>query len=72
MSHTIRNGLTFLVVSFLLTSCVLFEPDRGRGGTCRMLKSDIIFNGATSNDRQYTIQNSEAALQEHMYEKDCT
>jgi len=72
MNPIARHGLVLTVVSFLLSSCIFIEPDKGNMGTCRTLKSDIIFNGATSNDRQSTIENNEAALQQHMYEENCT
>jgi hypothetical protein len=36
-----------------------------------MLKSNIIFNGATSNTREANIQASEAPLQQNTYDKAC-
>lgn len=71
MHLLLRNALVLLVVSFLIISCSVIGPAKGEIGTCRTLQSDIIFSGATSNDRQFTIENVELGLQQRMYDKDC-
>lgn len=38
---------------------------------CNELKSEMIFNGATSNTRNAEIQRSEAPLEKRTYDIDC-
>ncbi len=40
--------------------------------TCRVLKSDIVFNGATSNVRQAEMDAAEAQLQQANYDVHCS
>lgn len=61
--------ITFILA---ITSCMLIAPSEGKSGKCRTLKSDIIFNGSTSNDRQANLDNAQATLQQHNYEMQCT
>jgi hypothetical protein len=59
-------------LSILLTGCATLNPDHKSSGICNTLNSDIIFNGATANDRNAELQGAERALQQHMYSKHCT
>lgn len=43
------------------------EPTTKRA-VCNKLRSDIVFNGSTSDKRESEIQSAEAPLQQHMYD----
>ena len=63
--------LGLLFISPLLSSCSsMDDPITIKRATCRTLKSQIIFNGATSNDRQSEIEQAQAPLQQRNYQVD--
>lgn len=69
------SRLLILFSSLLvLSACTTFNhnpPDKQ--ALCNKLKSDIVFNGATSITRQSDIQRSEKQLQQRMYDaNDCS
>lgn len=71
MSSLLRQGGVVALFTILLSGCTFFMPDPSNEGTCRTLRSKIIFNGATTIDRQATIETTERDLQQHMYDKEC-
>lgn len=63
--------LVLLVLVQTLTACSL-TPDAAKRAYCNMLKSNLVFNGSTSDTRRANIQNSETPLTQHNYDQaDC-
>lgn len=63
--------ILFVLMSFYLTACTPLYSDDSHDAACRLLKAKIIFNGATINDQQATIENSALPLQERTYDQYC-
>lgn len=58
----------FCCVILTLSACSYWNNSDTHRVICNKLKSDIVFNGATSITRQADIQRSEKPLQEHTYD----
>jgi hypothetical protein len=76
MTRILTPSLLFCLVAVLaalsLNACSSMTPAATRRSYCKMLKSDIVFNSATSVTRQANIDASNAPLQEKSYEDaDC-
>ena len=68
-----RHLLMLLYILFsvaLLSACATTKPT-AKKGLCNTLKSDIVFSGATTNNRQAEIENSEEPLAQKNYDKNC-
>jgi hypothetical protein len=71
MDKTSVAFLLALFASFSLSSCVTFTPPNHKhAGTCNTLRSDLIFNGSTSNVREAEIENSQQPLEQRNYDRD--
>ena len=67
MRHYFPHGL-FLLLALGLCACV---PDNEPHEVCRTLKSQLVFNGATSNVRESEIQTAQKPLQQVSFDKHC-
>jgi hypothetical protein len=69
-----RTTLAFfctLLAALTLSSCASMTPPGQRhAGACNTLRSDLVFNGSTSNVREAEIQSSQQPLEQHTYDKD--
>lgn len=63
--------LSLALLSIQLCSCASTHSADIKRSVCRMLKSDIVFNGATGDTRRAEIENSEKDLQQHTYRCVC-
>jgi len=68
MKHTV---LLLLLLPSLLCSCSSARFNDQRVGACNELKSEIVFDGSTSNTREAEIENAEKPLAESTYDKRC-
>jgi hypothetical protein len=67
----IRSGLLLsLFLIFFLSACST-TPSAEKRAYCNMLKSDLVFNGQTSNVRDANIENSNTPLDQRNYDADC-
>lgn len=65
-------SLSVFSLALILCSCAT-DMDVKRTAVCNKLRSDLVFNGTTSNTRQANIQNSETPLAQKTYDKnDCS
>lgn len=63
--------LSLSIFSLLLTACASMNPTTERNAICNELKSNIVFSGSTSIDREAEIQNAQRPLQQKTYDKNC-
>lgn len=68
MEKTILFFLSFLLFG-TLCACSTVTPTEDRVAICRELRSKMIFNGNTSNNRKSEIQNSEEAILLRQYNR---
>lgn len=59
-----------LVLSFLALCACSWNAEVNKRATCKQLKANIAFNGATSITRNAEIQQSAEPLQQHTYDAD--
>jgi hypothetical protein len=71
MMHYLTASMCTLGLTILLCACTHSNYD-GVHATCPVLKSDIIFSGATSNVRNAQIQTTEKPLQQANYNNHCS
>ena len=64
-----------LIISALITlalcACAPFKPMDQRAAVCNELNSQMIFGGSTNNTRKAEIENAQAPLIQHQYDKKC-
>lgn len=65
-----RRILLLLPLLCLLNACVPADIYDNASTECRQMRSNIIFNGKTSNIRQAEIQNAEVPLNQSNYHWD--
>ncbi len=69
----IRYLLLLLVPLFFfltLSSCANMNARTTKRVVCNKLKSDLVFNGATSDTRQAEIENADLPLVQRTYDRD--
>lgn len=71
MSQRHARTCLYFVLCILLMGCSSVSGTQERHAACRQLKSDIVFNGATSNERRADIQRAEKPLEEKTYDANC-
>jgi len=61
-----------LVLILTLTNCASTTPAATKRAYCNMLKSNLVFNGATGITREANIENSNTPLDQRTYDaNDC-
>lgn len=69
--HALRIFLLGFFSLLVFCSCAPFKTSDSRAGMCNELNSQIIFNGATANQRRADIERSQAPLMKRSYDKHC-
>jgi hypothetical protein len=64
-----RNVLGVFLATLALSSCATNETGV-KHGTCRTLKSNLVFSGSTSNVRNAEMQQAEEPLQKVNYDRE--
>lgn len=70
MQHFKLSALLFIPV-LLLCACSHWDTANTHRVVCNKLKSDLVFNGATSITRQADIERAEQPLQQRTYDANC-
>lgn len=70
--YRVMLAASFFLSIFFTNGCSPLFTQDVQQAACRQLKSDIIFNGATFNDRQVEIERSQRPLLERSYEMHCS
>lgn len=55
----------------LLTGCFIANGSDAKRAACNQLKSQIVFNAATSDTRRAEIEKAERPLDEYSYDRNC-
>lgn len=59
-----------ILFSLIFSGCAGWNSDT-KHAACNLLKSKLVFNGSTSDDRQAEIENAEQPLDQRTYDKNC-
>ena len=70
MKSAILPVLTVFMTCSLISACNIHHNDT-RVAACNKLKSQIVFSGATSDQRQAEIERSQRFLQQQAYDENC-
>ncbi len=70
MARSFALLLGILIFTTLIAACASMNTSTAKRAVCNTLKSDLVFNGATSDTRAAEFQNAEKPLQQHTYDRD--
>lgn len=60
---------TLLFLSLMMSACSSIDFNNPKKAACNQLKSDLVFNGATSDTRRAEIENAQTPLETRNYDE---